>query len=137
MSDYTKIDFFDPKNLFTDKQSKSMHIDLEAQLGKRYKLGQALISAIDHLFPKFIKKRRAKELKTKGHFCSKLVAYAYKNLGLIDSIPRNLSPQELIDLLLEKDLITRAKNMGIIAILANLTKIVSLIEVIFIVFQKL
>jgi hypothetical protein len=92
LSDYTKTGFYEPQEGLTKEQNKSLFLDLEAQLGKQYALGQALVSAVDHLLPRFIRKRRAKQMRTEAHFCSKLAGYAYKNLGLIDSVPRNLSP---------------------------------------------
>ena len=109
LSSYTKVSYYELNKELTQEQRFALFEDLESQLGKQYALGQALISAIDNLLPRFMRKKRAKKLKTKKQFCSKLAAYAYKNLGLIDVVPRNLSPQELIDLLLEKKLVTKFK----------------------------
>ena len=109
LSSYTKVSYYELNKDLTSAQRISLLKDLEAQLGKEYSLIQAAMSALDNILPDFMRRGRVKKLKSKKHFCSKLDAYAYNNLGLIDVVPRILSPQELIDHLLEKGLVTKTK----------------------------
>lgn len=96
---YVSVHYLYLKKELTKDQVKVLRVDLEAQLGKKYSLKEAMLSAIDHLLPKFIKDKRSKHINTREQFCSKLCAYAYRNLGLLKEVlPRDINPGELIEL---------------------------------------
>lgn len=104
---YITVDYHRLTQDLTEDETESLRIDLDAQLGKKYSVIEAIISAIDHILPQWIKNKRSKEISTRKQFCSKLCAFAYRNLGLLDPkiLPRNLNPEELINILKDQRLI--------------------------------
>lgn len=98
--DYVVVDYYILNKELTKDEVMDLRMDLDSQLGKKYSAIEAMLSAIDHILPKFIKNRRSKQINTRKQFCSKLCAYAYRNLGLLPYkvLPRNINPHELVNL---------------------------------------
>lgn len=98
IDDCVEVIAFEPNETIA---KESLKLDLIAQIGKEYPTWQALGSILTKIL------FWQSEIKTALMFCSKLVAYAFRNLFAVIKhiIPRKYNPNEIIKFLLEKKLI--------------------------------
>lgn len=92
------VSYYEPKVDLNSAQSLIINEYLEAQLGKRYSVEEAIYSALDKTFIlSQVFKPRDKQKEEQLHFCSKLCFASYQLLGIFGKIKRaRINPGELV-----------------------------------------
>lgn len=96
IDDCVDVIIFKPTYRLTPQKLIDFRIDIYNQLGKQYPKWQALLSILTAILLLDLRKSKP---KSKEHFCSKLIVYAYKNIfpAILERIlPRTFNPEESI-----------------------------------------